>query len=483
MVEFDNDFIERVLQDCLHKLRSGEATLDTVLSEYPEIEEELRPRLDLALWLSSRRDYLDPSPEFIMASRKRVVNKLERELKRDLPVKSPPFFITWFNLLGLTNFRTRSISFTAILILLATLVIANLAIIAAAEQAVPGDMLYSLKLTHEKFSLAMSPNEASQAHLSLRYTQRRIAEIRQLIWEGRYENVPESIDKLEGQVGQTIRSLDAVANRDSGEAKLLASSLHYILSNQNKDLAVLFAIAPGPAKPGIQEAMRVSEEGLIAAQKVIQGEEAASIVDTTPSPTASIAPTETAQPTQPPLTPTNPPPQISNPTATPSVTPSPSVVPTATAIPPTVTFTPLPTETPRLTPTPLPSSTASVPASPTPLPTMTPSPTTFPTPLPTSTVEITPTVQPSPTPSPTETMTGTNTPVPTSTETPSMTPSPSPTDTPLPTGTNTPTSTITPTPQPTTPLPGVTSTSPIPTQLKPPESTPPQTGTGSANLK
>jgi len=62
-----------ILQSCINMMLGGQARLETVVSNYPDRADELRPLLASALWLWSNRSVFDPRPEFIKSSRKRLV--------------------------------------------------------------------------------------------------------------------------------------------------------------------------------------------------------------------------------------------------------------------------------------------------------------------------------------------------------------------------------------------------------------------------
>lgn len=424
-----NNEIQDILQDCLEKIHSGQATIDVALAEYPDIAELLRPEIEIAVWLQTRNDQLSPRPGFVSASRKRLIERIEQENSASTPAPSQP----WWQALFLPWLQKNAVPFALTLVLVVSIIIGSGTMLPATEVALPGDKLYPVKLTQEKIALAVSQNGTKHAHLSLRFTQRRVAEFQQLIMDGRYENVDESADRLEAQVGETIQSLDAVAHRDSTEAKALALSLREVLTDQNRDLTSIFNDAPGQAKGGIAKALTVSANGVSALQALLLDE------------AGPLVPTETPRATS-----------TRRPTFTPTNTSQPSPAPSST---PRLTPTPAPTEElPPLLPTPQP---------PTPLPTWTS------TPVPTQTPEPPP--PPTPSPAPTDTPTATHTPTPAPTATPTPTSTATPTETATSTATESPTPTVTgtpPTATPTrTPTPTVTGTPPTAT----PSTTPAQT--------
>ncbi|MEJ2349168.1 MAG: hypothetical protein P8Y03_05240 [Anaerolineales bacterium] len=46
------------------------------MAEYPRSEQELRQLLEIVSWLEAKRGNLNPRPEFVVASRHRLVEKI-----------------------------------------------------------------------------------------------------------------------------------------------------------------------------------------------------------------------------------------------------------------------------------------------------------------------------------------------------------------------------------------------------------------------
>ena len=67
------------LQSGLDLIRSGGETIDSVVARYPEFAEDLRAQLEVAMWLSSSRAILNPSPEFVSTSKRRLITKIKQE--------------------------------------------------------------------------------------------------------------------------------------------------------------------------------------------------------------------------------------------------------------------------------------------------------------------------------------------------------------------------------------------------------------------
>jgi exonuclease VII small subunit len=68
--------IEAQFDSVLKKVESGQADIETAVAEYPQSEQELRQLLEIVSWLEAKRRHLNPRPEFVAASRHRLVEKI-----------------------------------------------------------------------------------------------------------------------------------------------------------------------------------------------------------------------------------------------------------------------------------------------------------------------------------------------------------------------------------------------------------------------
>ena len=370
------DKVELVLESCLEMIHSGQETIDSVLTLYPNLADVLRPELETALWLGEKRKVLDPRTGFVYASRGRLIAQVQQENGFE---KALPRF--W--LLGLTGQfwpKKLMLQIALAMVLIIALVIGTSGIALASQSAIPGAPLYPIKIALENAELAITSGSMGDARLHIEFAQRRLSEVQSLVLEGKYEYISQTVTDFEHQVGEAVRYLKAAAGRDSFLAKTLATSLQETLSGQAKLVAILAGIAPPDAKIEMERALHISQSGIVEMQGLVIRIENTS----TPTTAASATLTPTFNPTY-----TSTPEQgiyIQN-TPTYVVTSSSTVTESPTdASTPTIGFTPTATETPRpkrATPTPEP-------------PTRTPLPTWTHEPPPTST-PVPPTATPLPT--------------------------------------------------------------------------------------
>ena len=370
------DKVELVLESCLEMIHSGQETIDSVLTLYPNLADVLRPELETALWLGEKRKVLDPRTGFVYASRGRLIAQVQQENGFE---KALPRF--W--LLGLTGQfwpKKLMLQIALAMVLIIALVIGTSGIALASQSAIPGAPLYPIKIALENAELAITSGSMGDARLHIEFAQRRLSEVQSLVLEGKYEYISQTVTDFEHQVNEAVRYLKAAEGQDGFQAKTLATSLQETLSGQAKLVAIFAGIVPPDAKIEMERALQISQSGIVEMQGLVIRIENTS----TPTTAASATLTPTFNPTY-----TSTPEQgiyIQN-TPTYVVTSSSTVTESPTdASTPTIGFTPTATETPRpkrATPTPEP-------------PTRTPLPTWTHEPPPTST-PVPPTATPLPT--------------------------------------------------------------------------------------
>jgi hypothetical protein len=321
----EQEHIEELLQTCLESIASGQDTIDSVLARYPQLADDLRSALEAASWLRLRSDLLNPRPGFVMASRSRLLEQVQREQAARQRAEAERPVSRWQRLLSVF-FRPRW-SYQLVLglfLLIALTVVTGSGLVAAAD-ALPGEPLYPVKLAYEKAQLSVTQSKTGDANLHLEFAQRRLEEIQKSVETGRSQAVTTAVEDMQWQVGQAIQLLDSAAISDPAKAHEVALDLQTVLTKEKAALSDLAGKTPPQASHVLERAAQVSEQSLLAVQGILKSSPfPASATDTpTSSPTASRTPLLTL-------------------TSRPSATPVPSATSTPT---PSVTATPSPTTT------------------------------------------------------------------------------------------------------------------------------------------
>lgn len=247
------DKIESALQACLEGIQTESVSMDTALAQYPELAEELRPQLEAALWLSSRRSALDPRPGFLTVSRRRLVRRIGYE--------KPGRFAIFTSRINrfLSSRRVVQVAFT---VLLAAILLAGNTVARAAQSAIPGDTTYPVKVTLEQVRLTITFSEAAGARQQIVSIQRRLSELESLILEGRYQYLAPTVTELETHVDRAIAALNTFDRSDPEGARQLALLLEKVLSSQTMALGALEQMAPEQNRPEVERAIQASMEAV-----------------------------------------------------------------------------------------------------------------------------------------------------------------------------------------------------------------------------
>ncbi len=279
--------IERILDHSLTEVLGGQETVDGVLARYPELAEELRPRLEAAVWLERGKGALAPRAGFVSASRARLVAQIKAE---QTAAAVPPVAKRriWSDL-----FTQRRVAFQVgvILILLACMVVGSSGIAYASRSTLPGDSLYPLKLALEEVRVFTTRDPAEALSLHAELAVRRLAEIHELTAVGRYDAIPETVDRFESHVYDASISLRKLAREDPGKAKELAATLIDTLQTQTSELSLLRDAAPIDVTRELDWALAVTEEGVLMVKRVMLTVELDPL--NSPTPNVSITPTGT----------------------------------------------------------------------------------------------------------------------------------------------------------------------------------------------
>jgi len=148
---------------------------------------------------------------------------------------------------------------TAILLALAVSFGGAGATVYAAQAALPGDVLYPVKIGLEDAQMALSSNEGTHAQLRVEFAERRMEETIALIAQGRYEDVHAAADRLESNAHQATEAFGAVAQVDPDYARTLVESLDTGLARHAQVLSNLLVALPDEARPAILRAVQVCD--------------------------------------------------------------------------------------------------------------------------------------------------------------------------------------------------------------------------------
>jgi len=242
--------IDKIFQECLDAILGG-GDLEQVLKQYPKQANALSKRLEAALWLMENKVVLVPRPGFVQASRQRLMGRLNQASSSEVTRPRDPH--------ALKAYRLRrfwlALNFVSIAVLVLVLGFVGTQTYSFAKTALPGDMLYPVKLWSEKARLETAFDPATQARLHVDFARLRSSEIVELIFEGRFNHLMATSMNLQYHVRQANQLLKSLKSSDPSLANSLSKQLETTFTTQDLILDLLIQSVPQEARGGVKEAM------------------------------------------------------------------------------------------------------------------------------------------------------------------------------------------------------------------------------------
>lgn len=252
-----NDLTD-ILASCLDSVEQGERTVEECLSLYPEHRNDLEPLLRTTAIIRERANF-EPRPGFRRASRARLLGRLgprhsamsrksiRHERQQFHPVFSKRLAVLW-----------------ATILVLAVSLIGGGTVYASGD-ALPGDILYTVKLSTEDARLFFS-NDTEGVSLAIEFVQIRMEEIRALIESDREKDLDLAVDLLSNRITGATEALATAVQNDPEGATQQAAVLEQALSVHTEVLTSQLGNIPDQAKPAIERAILASSHG----QEIVQ---------------------------------------------------------------------------------------------------------------------------------------------------------------------------------------------------------------------
>ena len=217
---------EDIFHECLEGVLKGQP-IEEWLARYPEHASELEPLLRMAL-ATARASRVEPRPEFKAATRYRVMSALGQaaEPKRH----------------GFGWSRRWAVAVAALFIISSS----GIGTVLAADQSLPGEPLYQVKMTREQTELALARDEVSQARLNVKFAQKRVAEMERLAEKADLERFEELALKLASHVEKVEQA--SLQSRDVAQAQELKNAVDEGAKEQLIRLQGLLKKAPESAR-------------------------------------------------------------------------------------------------------------------------------------------------------------------------------------------------------------------------------------------
>ena len=331
--------LQAAFEESLDRVQRGEASLDQVLRDYPDVAAELRELLVVALDLQA----MTPPP-MTPAEMARGLALIDEELQRRA---APPRPITslWDRLIPRLP-PLAPVRLAGVVAAVAVALVAYGGVTLAAVNSGPGSALYGYRLSLEELRVAFV-DEDDRAALYLEHAEARLREIEQTAPAGDRTAVQHAIDAYRDSLRKGVSALSiasaAAGPADREDAAAVVADFRSRLRDHQSRLQGLTETSAPDVREPIAVASQSADEGLLDARRgpnlaLLPTATPGVVAEATELPTPSPAPAATAAPAPPP------------PTAAPALSPAPTAptqaAPTATPAAETPTPSPAPTETP-----------------------------------------------------------------------------------------------------------------------------------------
>lgn len=148
----------------------------------------------------------------------------------------------------------------ALVLLVGVLVFGGVGITgAAAQSALPGDTLYSVKSTIERTRLSFAQDAGQRAELRLGFAEQRLQEIEALIAEGRFQEVGEAALAFEADLHGALLELETIARLDPARGTELALQITSALQRFSQSLSQMAAMAPEGVRMEVERALETTQ--------------------------------------------------------------------------------------------------------------------------------------------------------------------------------------------------------------------------------
>ena len=241
---------EEILARCIDEVLSGRSTVEDCLLRYPELSSELKPLLEIALGI--RPPKAVPSPEFRGRLRSRLIEEMgPAKVAEEGKEVSHGWFISVLSL--------RAVA----ILLLAFIVLATGAgSVYAAQDSLPGDVLYPVKVSVEKLQIAVTVNPEDKAYLHLKLAQRRIDEVAIQVSLNRSLDVS-GLATLSAQTDAALREIEKTSPDAVGTflSRLAESTIH-----QQIILGSILTVNLESGRDTMQQAMNTMQRANLIAE-------------------------------------------------------------------------------------------------------------------------------------------------------------------------------------------------------------------------
>ena len=245
---------EDILVQCIEDIRAGRSSIEDCLDRYPSMREQLEPLLRIAVAIRETPD-VKPSPAFKVKARVRLMEQIHG---RQTVTKWP--WPRYNNQVKQIPLRRRFSMIGVILAIILTLSAVGGGTAYAAQDSLPGDALYPVKLGTEQLRMMLPGNDVARAQRALSFAERRVGEMEALAEKGRPQYLGLAAEGYDNAVNMTLARIERAGDRGLATGNITARVAESIARHLSV-LDTVYDMVPPEAKEAIAHARNVSETG------------------------------------------------------------------------------------------------------------------------------------------------------------------------------------------------------------------------------
>jgi hypothetical protein len=131
----------------------------------------------------------------------------------------------------------------------------------ASQSALPGDALYPLKTSLEQTQITLANDAYYQAQLHLEFAQRRLNEIKELLSQGRTNDIEFASSEFEYYIQEAMKASQIIQAADPARGFELNKLVSQALLDYASALKSVLVSAPEAVKPVVEKALLASQDG------------------------------------------------------------------------------------------------------------------------------------------------------------------------------------------------------------------------------
>jgi hypothetical protein len=247
---------EDILVQCIEDIEAGRSSIEDCLDRYPSMREQLEPLLRIALAIREPPD-VKPSPTFKVKARVWLMDQIHG--RQAVTKWSWPRYSSQVKpILYIKRFSTSMTSVILAIVLVLSALGAGTAY--AAQDSLPGDTLYSIKLATEQAGMMLLRDDAARAERALSFADKRVGEMEALAEKGRPQDLDLAVEKYGYALNMTLAMIERAGDRGLATGNITAlvaeaTARHLLILDEVWD------IVPDEAKEAVTHARNVSEAG------------------------------------------------------------------------------------------------------------------------------------------------------------------------------------------------------------------------------